>query len=69
MMRVVLPTCSIDGDADEAALVVAEDEGGAGIGAESTCRATICCMVRLPDGTANSSNLMPRFSSAPERSR
>ena len=27
------------------------------------------CMVMLPDGTANSSNLRPRFSSAPDLSR
>ena len=37
--------------------------------AMSTCRATICCIVRLPDGTANSSNLTPCFSSRPERSK
>ena len=28
----------------------------------STWRATICCMVRLPEGTANSWNLIPCFS-------
>ena len=61
----VLPTVSIPGDGDEAALVVADDEGLSGVSAGIDLTGHHLLHGEIADGTANSSNLMPRFSSSP----